>query len=46
MPEWIPGNVPPKNRIIDLEANFLGSCHPAKNHPNAGIPYKSEIKLI
>ncbi len=42
MPEWIPGNVPPKNRIIDLEANFLGSCHPAKNHPNAGIPYKSE----
>ena len=42
MPEWIPGTVPPKSRIIDLEANFLGSCHPAKNHPNSGIPYKSE----
>ena len=42
MPEWIAGITPQKSKVINLEANFLGSCHPAKKHPNSGVPYKSE----
>lgn len=45
MPEWIPGTIPQKNRTISLEINFLGSCHPAKKHPNSGVPYKNEKEV-
>lgn len=45
MPEWVSGIVPPKNSTISLEVNFLGSCHPAKKHPNSGVPYKNEKEV-
>lgn len=45
MPEWVSGTVPPKNSTISLEVNFLGSCHPAKKHPNSGVPYKNEKEV-
>lgn len=45
MPEWVPGTIPPKDSTIILEVNFLGSCHPAKKHPNSGVPYKGEKEV-
>lgn len=45
MPEWVPGTIPPKDSTIVLEVNFLGSCHPAKKHPNSGVPYKGEKEV-
>ena len=35
MPEWIAGITPQKSKVINLEANFLGSCHPAFRHSDS-----------